>query len=195
MSKLLAWALTDHFVFASSEPSLAYDPYTRQNNPGAGIPVQGLASGVVETAGQALVVRAGDTARVMRFGEFDEAYSDAASPLHQACMPVAALLCDFHPRTHPVLWRALIAQAHLCACFIAIRDSRRHSHGHRAERGLAAGDACPSGMIEPWTAIDEAGRHKFDWRSASDSVEDSDVLNVPFDVARSYLKSKLPSND
>ncbi|TWP44900.1 hypothetical protein FKR81_40585 [Lentzea tibetensis] len=120
MAKLLAWALTDHFTFAAQQPELPYDPYAEteyeMEHPADEPYLQGLPSGLVETAGQALIVQVGErTARVMRFGEFDEAYSDRASALHLACAPVTDLFRDFHPRSHPVLWRALVTQARLCA--------------------------------------------------------------------------------
>lgn len=123
ISKYLAWALTDDHEFAAYEPEIPYKPDAAVTGPGAWVPRQGLPSGIIDTAGDSLIIRpGGGTARVVRFGEFDDAYANQNSKLYKACAPVADLLCDFHPRTHPVLWRILIMQAHLCAACIAARD-------------------------------------------------------------------------
>jgi hypothetical protein len=140
MAKLLAWALTDHYSFAACEPAVAYQPHIESENPDGGDRYQGLPSGVIETAGQSLIVRtAGGTTRAMRFGEFDEAYDDRNSPLYRACVPVTQLLEDFHPHSHPVLWRALITQSQLRVAPERPRPLRRRrddsavaGHPHRA---------------------------------------------------------------
>jgi hypothetical protein len=174
MSKVLAWALTDQYTFAECEPRLHYRPRAELDDPAGDSPYQGLPSGAVETAGQALIVRtANGAARVMRFGEFDETFSDQRNPVHVKCAPVASLLYDFHPRSHPVLWRVLITQAHLCASFVAARDDR------------------PPETVEPWNAIPIEHRTDYDWRQGTDDIDDPTVLAEPFEVAKAYLQSRL----
>jgi len=179
MSKYLAWSLTDPFVLAACSPVLEYDPYRKS---GEAVPFQGVASGLLDAAAQSLIVR-GDNVpgRVMRFGEFDDAYAAQDSTVRRACRQVADLLHDFHPRTHPVLWRILVTQAHLCVSFTAARDR------------MAADDS-GAGMTtgaRPWDAIPTHGRADYDWRGGTDTAEDSRVLVEPFAAARSYLEYRL----
>jgi hypothetical protein len=180
MLRQFTWALTDHYSFASCEPRLPYDPDAPHPNR-ISRSRQGLFSGEVDAAGQSLIVhRENGTARVMRFGEFDESYSNEGSAVHRACLPIAELLHNFHPRTHPVLWRALVTQAHLCAAFTAARDGIETSAGDRR-----------SPSIQPWEAIPAKERSEYDWRQSSEEVDDGKVLIEPFEVAKNYLASRL----
>ena len=100
ISRYLAWALSDHYEFAAYERRIPYDPGVSGAGPGAGVPLQGLSSGIIDAAGESLIIRPSDgTVRVMRFGEFNDEYSKQNSKLYKACAPVARLLFDFHPRT------------------------------------------------------------------------------------------------
>jgi hypothetical protein len=180
MSKYLAWLLTDHFTLAAGSPALEYDPYHEHGGPAG--PIQGLASGILDAAAQSLIVRGQDIpARVMRFGEFDDAYATHNSTLRRACGEVAGLLHDFHPRTHPVLWRILVTQAHLCVSFISGRDRTATD---------VPGTSVVAGA-RPWDAIPTDRRADYDWRGTSDTADDSEVLIEPFAAARSYLEDRL----
>jgi len=184
ISKYLAWTLTDHHEFAAFEPKIPYNPSAVGTGSGAQVPRQGLPSGIIDKAGESLIIRpAGGTARVVRFGEFEDAYADQNSTLYKACSPVADLLYDFHPRTHPVLWRILITQAHLCAACIATRD-------------LAGTPEQQSDTpaIHPWLSISSSRRNDYDWRQPNDTTDESHVLVDPFTVARQYLEERLHSD-
>lgn len=85
ISKYLAWALTDDHEFAAYEPVIQYDQSAVGTGSGKRVPRQGLPSGIIDTAGDSLIIRPeGGTARVVRFGEFDEAYANQNSKL-SAC--------------------------------------------------------------------------------------------------------------
>ncbi|MET8149766.1 hypothetical protein ACIBSW_29370 [Actinoplanes sp. NPDC049668] len=174
MAKQLAWTITDAYSFAKCEPEpLPYKPQEEHPN-------QGLPSGVLEAAGQSVIVAGGDSpARVMRFGEFDAAFSKNGSAVNQACLPFLGMLLNFHPRTHPVLWRILVTQSHLCAAFIHRQDRRAG-----ADRGA---------RVEPWTTIPPERRGDYDWRQNGETAGDREVLTVPFEVARNYLESRYLS--
>jgi hypothetical protein len=180
ISKYLAWALSDHYEFAKYEPEIPYDPDASGLGPGAGVPPQGLNSGIIDTAGESLILRlSSGPVRVMRFGEFNEAYAAQNSKLYAACAPVAQLLFNFHPRTHPVLWRILIAQAHLCAACITIRE--------HADSGEPSG----SPQMPIWDSIPSGRRNDYDWRQRGDKTADIFVFDEPFSVAKQYLKERL----
>lgn len=181
ISRYLAWALSDHYEFAAYERRIPYDPGVSGAGPGAGVPLQGLSSGIIDAAGESLIIRPSDgTVRVMRFGEFNDEYSKQNSKLYKACAPVARLLFDFHPRTHPVLWRILIAQAHLCVACIVTRD-----------RVDARQEQSDSPGIPVWDSIPSERRNDYDWRQPGDATDDSLVLIEPFTVAGQYLKARL----
>jgi hypothetical protein len=181
MSRLLAWAITDHFRLAESPPPiLHYDPYARHPNKVSRF-FQGLPSGLLETAGQSLIVQTeSGTARVMRFGEFNSTYDNLDSPVRSACEPVSDLMLNFHPRSHPVLWRTLIAQAHLCAAFKATRD-----------RATVMDSDRESSVELPWEMLPAGERTGYDWRQSTDADTDEDVLEDPFTAARAYLRANL----
>jgi hypothetical protein len=180
MSRHLAWALTDPFSFARLHPQIPYDPYGESEGR-ISSEIQGLPSGIVETAGQSLIVHAENgTARIMRFGEFDDAYSNKDSAVHRACAPMSRLLFNFHPQTHPVLWRVLVTQASLCAAFTRTRDGVNNP-----------GDVDGRSMVMPWMAIPQEERALYDWRQSRDQATDQAVLIEPFAVAETYLKSRI----
>lgn len=180
-SKYLAWALTDHYSLAACEPSIPYNPDRDSKNWDGVTEWQGLPSGVLETAGQSLILPGQDgTRRVMRYGEFDEAFSDCDSSLYRTCKPVEHLFVNFHPRDRPVLWRVLIMQALLCAACTAARD-----------RGPTGEHQADSSEIRAWIAIPRELRGGYDWRQPDDSIEEHRVLDEPFEVASQYLERRL----
>lgn len=180
ISKYLAWALTEHYSLAACEPCIPYNPDRDSKNWDGVAQWQGLPSGRVETAGQSLIIPAQDgTLRVMRFGEFDDAFADHNSNLHRACEPVASLFHNFHPRTHPVLWRVLIMQTLLSSACTATRDplsTTQHETGSE---------------ISTWNFIPRALRAVYDWRQPGDMIDDPQVLEEPFEVAIHYLETRL----
>lgn len=172
----LALALTDPFSFASCSPRpLTYDPSIPRSYR------QGAPSGVLEAAGQSVIVRKeGRNDRLMRFGEFDEAYSQHGSQVNLACAPIAEILRNFHPRTHPVLWRCLVTEAVLCKYF-ADRPSQKTQLENPSDLALP----------QPWTLFSAGERARYDWRQRGELPEESGLINEPFEVATTYLKERL----
>jgi hypothetical protein len=200
LSKYLAWALTDHFRVAEIDPSLSYDPYGEkeqvseqeteeeeeypEDTPGfftQGSFLQGLPSGVVDTAAQVLIVETKPgSRRVMRFGEFDKAYDDKRSAVHRDCAPVAGLFRDFHPRTHPVLWRILIMQAQLATTL----------SGHPG--GADAKSSAGTPLLAPWLAIPVSQFREYDWRRRPvDKHSEQAAITDPFNAASRLSKERL----
>ena len=52
-------------------------------------------------------------ARLRSFGEFEAEYFTQNSPTQNRFSILTDLFLDFHPLTRPILWRMLIAQAHM----------------------------------------------------------------------------------
>jgi hypothetical protein len=136
---------------------------------------QGVPIGILDNAVQALIVTDQDgLARVMTYGEFEAACRDEKSAVGPAIDRIDYLFQEFHPRTRPVLWRVLVAQAHLYRALL------RMSSGEPLDRQLAEAAEYPA---------DE--RKNFDWRQREDEVADRDVLEAPFTTAAAYLRPHL----
>ena len=121
----------------------------------------------------ALVVsEQGGAARYRGYGEFHDAYrADAA--VEDRFAPAVHLFAEFHPRTHPVLWRMLVTQAHL----------------HQAiSRTFVAGEGV---IVLPTEVFDEAERNLFDWREPGAAETEEQAVDAPFAAARAYLERRL----
>jgi hypothetical protein len=112
----------------------------------------------------------------MSFGHFDDLYGDPASEVHEPVGMVADIFQGFHPATRPVLWRILIAKAHVYESLLSIRNPSGREG---------------SGIDAPWEAIAEDSRARFDWRTDNAEAPDADVLVVPFEAACDYLRQHL----
>ena len=93
---------------------------------------QGLYSGLVSQAIEAVLLSHGDAARVMSYAEFAQTLNGVdlradtqphgkAAELKKALQPLTDMLRDFHPARRPVTWRILLAQG---ACYRAISAVR-----------------------------------------------------------------------
>jgi hypothetical protein len=119
---------------------------------------QGLYSGQISQAVDALVVTDGTTKRVMTYAEFAKALQGAdlrtaddpggpASAIKQALRPLVDVLYDFHPARRPVTWRILLAQA---ACY-------------RAMAAMESGVSKREGILSAARYSESADRKIFDW--------------------------------
>jgi hypothetical protein len=89
------------FLAASADPKVAYDPHK-----GTSVH-QGMVVGLLDTAIDAMVVKAEQ--RCISYGEY-EAKLLSDPEFQRALSPMIELFRYFHPKTHPVLWRILLAQ-------------------------------------------------------------------------------------
>lgn len=172
---MLSWS--EDFFLAQSPPRIPYDP-DRVPSPGTAPTVrrQGIYAGAVERATEAMVVAEGDGARLRSFGEFEAALHGADRTFHSAMTPLMALLSGFHPRSDPVLWRILIAQAHLYRLLLAVR------RGRAAPESVAAALHIPHHEREP-----------FDWRQPHEVAQTNhaEALEAPFAAAEAHLAPQL----
>jgi hypothetical protein len=135
--KQIADSFTDDFDLAGKATSdlpidgkerLDYDPHNaeaetlRRDDP-AKYWQQGIPRGILDNAIDSLLQRDTDgTLQVLEFREFEERMQDAASPVGKCFARISYLFAEFHPRTRPVLWRILVAQAHLYRALLAARQ-------------------------------------------------------------------------
>jgi len=183
LAKHLSWSFTGDFEFAWGlrVHELTYDPNNqswqrlRQQHP-AVYWRQGIPIGRFDNAVEALIVREPEpaTQRVMSFGEFESSLHTKGSPVANAFAVVKDIFSGFDPERRPVLWRMLVAQAHIYDAML-----RFHREQPRASRLVV-------------TPIAEDRRAPFYWRQDR-TPERMRVLNEPFDVAEAYLEKWLKS--
>jgi hypothetical protein len=181
LAKQLAIIFTDDFDFARFEPEIPYEPLvdnwrTMRARQPQRYWRQGIPVGSVDRAIEALVVSDNEIPRCVSFGEFDDAYQNAKTKTGQIFGHIDDVLIDFHPSTRPVLWRALVTQAHLYRTILRLRDVK-----------LSGVDE----IVEPWAPMASDERTLLDWRRTPDEAPDEDVLVVPFLVAETYLRGRL----
>jgi hypothetical protein len=130
---------------------------------------QGIHRGLVDAVTETLLVFRDDVPqRIRGFAEFESEYRDESSPLGVAFRRIEYVLTDFHPRTHPVCWRMLIAQAHL---YWALQQTR-------------AGFGAVGTPTPTWVMPDDL-RRRFDWRTTDEPCDD------PCTVAAAYLEERI----
>ena len=174
--------LSDDFEFARLEPALPYDPFVPNWSEARRVEPQrhwrqGVAIRRVDNSVEALIISDADSKeRLMGFGQFDDLFADPTSLVYDRVRVVADIFHAFHPATRPVLWRSIIAKAHVYESLVSIRNPSGES-GH--------------GIDAPWQAIPEAKRALFDWRGDKAEAPETAVLVLPFDAAKSYLHQHL----
>jgi len=152
---------------ATEEPALPSDDEERATR-------QYILSGHLEQIADCLI-RYDEQGRLscIRFSEFFSAFQDPefAETLSHITLP----LTNFHPQQKPVLWRLLLAQAHLHAAiiktFATVADDRPQ-------------------RIHPVDAFTSSDWDNFDWRS-DDSLSREETVLIPFRAVRSFLTKRL----
>ena len=122
LAKHLNWSFTADFDLAwgLGVHPLDYDPNNpgwltlRQQNPRA-YWRQGLPVGRCDNAVEAIIIHdpVATEQRVMSFGEFESALHKVDSAVASAFAIVSDIFLEFDPENRPILWRALVTQAHI----------------------------------------------------------------------------------
>ena len=125
--KMYAWSFTDDFDFKI--PGLAYKPDDAtperlKENP-ATYWRQGVYTGTLENAIDAMLMREGESLRPMTFGEFEAAVHPQAAT-RASLQPLVDLYFKFEPAKRPILARMLKAQGCIAALLLlAYRETPR----------------------------------------------------------------------
>jgi len=177
LARLLLATWFSGFDIAASEPALEYHPHDRDAEARAETELavyrlQHLFTGQVEALAACLVVRdtPDEPLRHRTYGEFEREWREGAG--REAVAPAVDLISTVHPRTHPVLWRVLVVQAHLY---------------------WALAGAGEDGSARPF-GLPDAERAKFDWREPGAAETYELAVADPFRGARGYLEHVLSAS-
>ncbi|HVG31664.1 MAG TPA: hypothetical protein VM911_01230 [Pyrinomonadaceae bacterium] len=180
--KRLYISFTDDYELANIEPSIEYNPnaeissHVAKKQPEKYIR-QAMLFGELDSLVDNLVKSEDNGAiRCMTYGEFEAEYFQEDG-VAESFSIVAELFHDFHPKTRPVLWRILIAQAHIYEALIRTRESKLAKSGENI-----------TALLMP---ISETEKDKFEWRDGHVSATDEEAIIQPFDVAHKYLRKHL----
>lgn len=195
LAKCLYYTFSSANDLAKSEPSIPYDPDQigedvrglNEEQKRVNIKdkpekfwLQGLKVGTLDKLVESLVFTGSDgSSRIMSFGEFEKTYFDKGSSGNESDTrrfeTFMTLFSFFHPKTRPVLWRILVAQAFL---YTAIQNVHRNDN-----RALANGNVV--GLLN----LGET-KIKCEWRQKGENVTDEE-FEMPFRGAEKYLEDQL----
>jgi hypothetical protein len=184
LAKLVAWSFSADFDFAwgLNGSRIEYQPNDenwkelRVTDP-ATYWRQGLPIGRLDNAVESLIIRDPDAdghQRIMSFGMFESQLHETNSQVRGCFSIVRDVITDFHPETRPVLWRMLVAQAHIYDAIV------RFQKGRSKDAKLVV------------SLIPEKDRSVFYWRR-NPSATQLTQLNEPFGVAEAFFKREIPN--
>ncbi|MCI0623350.1 MAG: hypothetical protein L0387_17110 [Acidobacteria bacterium] len=176
LCKQLADTFTDDFDFAEFSPSLSYKPHAagasqlRIDRPET-YWQQGIPRGILDNAVTALISNDADGRRVLSFAEFEARFDGQQDGLARSFQRIDYLLESFHPQTRPVLWRSLLAQAHLYRALLFARERPPDP--------------------ELWKNVWGAERPDFDWRSTEqrERIEAAEIARA-VEIGAQYAETK-----
>lgn len=189
LAKILYYTFPADYDFAKSEPTLSYDPeFVLEPNtltmeqirdkhkeiPGK-YSKQGMRVGLVDNLTEALIKEeSSGTLRLISYGEFEKRYFEPN--VKEPFDKIEYLFTNFHPKTRPILWRILLAQALL---YKAIQNIRMD------------GNTGKPVSLELFDEISYVDPKLFDWRQATENVSEDEALIQPFTAAKNYLQKQL----
>jgi len=180
MAKQLYATWTESWELTHSEPAIKYEPnHVNAAELARSQPQiyawQHVITGRLDGAVDALTVREGSTGRCMTYGEFEEAVYEASGPVYERVEAFASLFIGFHPDTRPVLWRTLLAEAHIYKALI---------------HALESDDPMP---LAPAYALNDEDAALFDWRPHGSKVNRDAAVEQPLTAVRRFLEQRLPA--
>jgi hypothetical protein len=172
----LSWS---GFSLAQAGRPLRYKPYEDGPGPEAVHALQHIVLGDLDRLIDSMTVREGDSSlRCVSYGEFEDEYRKPESRVQQAVAKIDDVFTDFHPGRRPVLWRVLVAQAHLHMALV-----------HSLEAGLRG---LVDDTLSPANALTPQDYRELDWREPDSSPPESEALDEPLAAVREYLTARFP---
>jgi hypothetical protein len=186
IAKQLRATWTESWELAESEPAIPYDPHNPQWPRLARTEPQvyyrqHVVAGYLDKAIDALIVRDDTIDRCMTYGEFEDAMNEPRAPLRDRAEDFAALFDGFHPQIRPVLWRTLLAQAHIYEALIRSFDTAD-----------PVDEAEPVG-VAPAEVFRGEDISLFDWRTAESEVSFDEAVTQPMTAVRRFLRERTPA--
>jgi hypothetical protein len=180
LAKWVAISFTDDFSLAKTEPVLAYDPHGSSPAQRMADPArycnQGVPLGRLDAAIDALIeTDAQGVSRVLTYGKFEIALAADLASNSSRYGIFADGLKDFHPQTHPVLWRILVVQALL---------------HHELIRMFRKRDQ-PIRPIDQMAVVSPDEFDRLFWSPTRDKKSEA-VAQEPFTAAAAYFQAHLP---
>jgi hypothetical protein len=190
LAKVIYRSFSHDFRIARIKPAINYEPNFKTEEDIRTYPEmyrrQGLVVGLLDNIANELLTKDGELLRIMSFGEFQTRYfrkdQNTGEVVVLAPFDVFRnIFKDFHPMTHPILWRILIAQAHVYRTILSV--NRREEDGLDVLKIIT-------------TSIEGEERKEFDWREEfqkqeadkNSFISSNKVLAEPFSAVEQYLK-------
>jgi hypothetical protein len=135
---------------------------------------QGIPIGILDNAVDTLLSE--PSGRIRSYGEFEAEYSREDSAVRRAVERIGYLFEGFHPGRRPVLWRVLVAQAHLYRALLETWEGRQLAED-----------------LQRLTAFADLPEKPFDWRGAQQTplAAGQEEPGRALEVARRYLRERV----
>lgn len=153
--------------------AIPYEPYAevsarRRNSDPARYRFQGIVRGDVERFVSTMMIE-NDQMAPLEWFKFEREMAARHSDLKTAYEPIRDILINFHPSTHPVVWRAIIAYVLLSKFFTDARDY----------------------TVEEYDTLAPPSRWSdFDYRMAEEAFDEA-IPRAHYEAARTYMRNKL----
>jgi len=177
LCKQLADSFTDDFDLAKFAPEIEYSPHdpaaatSKLENPQR-FWQQGVPRGILDNAVASLIRSGQEGSRILDFGEFESRIKEPGDAVARSFERIDYLLDSFTPKTRPVLWRMLLAQAHLYRALLLTREQ------HSPSVGL-------------WIDLWGTERPDFDWRKPEErALIPATEVTRPVEVGTEYAKER-----
>jgi len=180
--KIIYLTFTCDFEFSRCGKQIAYDPNVegweekRKSNPQK-YWRQGLALGRLDNALEEMLINEDNKLRLMTFGEYENVINMKLASKPSSSWNLTDIFCQFHPKSRPVLWRILVAQAHI---YKILANSTQNDFSMSPKE------------LHHKLIMPSSEREVFDWRAKEDkNSSEQSALAEPFDIALEFIGTYL----
>lgn len=187
-----------YFSFSNAKPlsvyqkGIAYLPYPDEYK-------RKLSTAEIDSITESLIERQSEnTLSIKSIRDFEAGFLDQKKVISEPFSAIAELFLNFHPKRKPILWRMLIAQAHLYLALIAIDKLKMKSDNaaliHSNDKGSSHRYSVLNNFKLKMMSKEEWQR-RFEWRKNPEYPEEPDeneFFHKPFMAVEKYLEERLP---
>jgi hypothetical protein len=195
IAKALYRSFLHDFKLAYIDPKVDYDPTEKVSDHNTNKSYlekeqkQGIYSGILDTITDVIIIKEEQGSehilRIMNYGEFVDKFFKNGH-IQEPFDKISYLFYNFTPKTHPVLWRILIAQAFICRLII---DTYRSKDEYESNKPHKVSKVDISEKISNMASENsEDISLYFDWRNTEQKkkIPESEV-NMPIKAVKKYL--------